>query len=355
MKLVGVKEFYNITRAKVVSAVNCAIVIAVCATATFAVDTSLDFTTVEAQPIETFAQNTEVIVTVVSYPDGFDPDNTDPTETEPEESAITSETSTDVTDNTSESSESSETSETSETSASSETSESTSSTTTETTAKATNTPKPTNTNTPTPTATPKPTEAITEKELYLAVYATTTINVRKGPGTDYDVVKNVFAGDQIDVIAVTSNGWYKTYNGNYVKKSLTTETKPTNTPTPKPKPTSKPTSSTTTAKPTSAPKPSGEGVSCKITFYGPQPTANGGYSKSTATGTTCTEGRTCAADWSIYPAGTVIYIENDPLGGDGYYTVEDRGGGVKGNHIDIYAEDGESGNHSTCYRTVYVK
>ena len=214
----------------------------------------------------------------------------------------------------------------------------------------TQTPPPT----PTPTPTPKPTEAVTEKELYLAVYATTTINVRKGPGTEYDVVKNVFAGDQIDVIAVTSNGWYKTYNGNYVKKSLTTETKPTNTPTPKPKPTSKPTSSTT-AKPTSAPKPSGEGNSCKITFYGPQPTGNGGYSNSTATGTTCTEGRTCAADWSIYPAGTVIYIENDPLGGDGYYTVEDRGPGVKGYHIDIYADDGESGNYATCYRTVYVK
>ena len=79
-----------------------------------------------------------------------------------------------------------------------------------------------------------------KKELYLAVYATTTINVRSGPGTDYDVVKTVYAGDQIDVIAVTSNGWYKTYNGNYVKKDLTTETKPTSTPKPKATPTPKP-------------------------------------------------------------------------------------------------------------------
>ena len=47
-------------------------------------------------------------------------------------------------------------------------------------------------------------------------------------------------------------------------------------------------------------------------------------------------------------------VENDPLGGDGYYTVEDTGPGAKGYHIDIYADDGETGNYSTCYRNVYV-
>ena len=340
MKLVGVREFYNITRAKIVSALNCAIVMAVCATATFAVDTTLDFTSVQAQPLETTATTVEVTVTVVSYPEGFDPEH--PEDYDPTQNAVaSSESSTDMT--------SESTSETSESSSESSEETSESSETSETTA------KPTATNTPVPTDSPTPTEKITETELYLAVYATTTINVRKGPGTEYDIVKSVYYGDQIDVIAITSNGWYKTYNGNYVKKSLTTETKPAATPTPKPtaKPTPKP--SSTTAKPTENQKPSGEGVSCKITFYGPQPTANGGYSKSTATGTTCVEGRTCAADWSIFPAGTVIYIENDPLGGDGYYTVEDKGGGVKGYHIDLYADDGESGNYSTCWRTVYVK
>ena len=343
MKLIGVKEFYNITSAKIISAVNCCIVLTVCATATFAVDTALNSNTVQAMPVETsvpasafesqipdesetaetdmteFSETTvEVIVTVVSMP-----------ESSVSESIETSLAATEAT-----------------------TSETTEATTTATTAETTEAAT---------TTTAETTEAITEKELYLAVYAKTTINVRKGPGTEYDVVKNVFAGDQIDVIAVTSNGWYKTYNGNYVKASLTTETKPTNTPTPKPKPTSKPapkqTTEATTTKAAEEKKqaPSGEGNTCTITFYGPQPRGDGTYSKSTATGTTCTEGRTCAADWSIYPAGTVIYIENDPLGGDGYYTVEDRGPGVKGYHIDIYAEDGESGNHSTCKRTVIAQ
>ena len=61
---------------------------------------------------------------------------------------------------------------------------------------------------------------------------------------------------------------------------------------------------------------------------------------------------TVAADWSVYPAGTVIYIENDPLGGDGYYTVQDKGSGVKGAMIDIFVNDTSA--YSTTTRTVYL-
>ena len=78
------------------------------------------------------------------------------------------------------------------------------------------------------------------------------------------------------------------------------------------------------------------GSDFKITFYGPDWAGPGTDNRQTATRTTCVEGRTVAADWGILPAGTKIYIENDPLGGDGYYTVEDRGSGVNGHHIDIY-------------------
>ena len=322
MKLVGVKEFYNITRAKVVSAVNCAIVVLVCATATFVVDTALDSTVVQAKPIETFPQSSDNAVAA------------DPTETEETTETTTETTETTVTVNVTVVSTPSDTSETSETG---ETEETTEATETEAT-----------------TVTTKAPENVTEKELYTTVYATTTVNVRSGPGTEYDVVKSLNAGDQIDVVAITSNGWYKTYNGNYVKSDYTTESKPTSTPKPTPKPTSAPTEAETERE-TEAPRSSSDGNTCTITFYGPQPNGDGTYNRSTASGTTCTEGRTCAADWSIYPKGTVIYIENDPLGGDGYYTVEDWGPGVNGYHIDIYAEDGESGNHTTCKRTVYVQ
>ena len=329
MKLVGIKEFYNITREKIISALNAAVIVTVCAAATFIVDASLDSTAVLAKPIETFPESSETEPVVVTEETS---ETTDTSESTDETNATTITVTVTVVSTPAPSESSSETSQPSETTAA--TTETTASTTASTTAETK--------------------EKVSEKELYLAVYATTTINVRSGPGTDYDVVKSLHAGDKIDVIAVTSNGWYKTYNGNYVKKDYTTESKPTNTPTPKPKQTSATAAETERETEAQHDEPSGDGNTCTITFYGPQPNGDGTYNKSTATGSTCTEGRTCAADWSIYPAGTVIYIENDPLGGDGYYTVEDRGPGVKGYHIDIYADDGESGNYYTCKRTVYV-
>lgn len=50
----------------------------------------------------------------------------------------------------------------------------------------------------------------------------------------------------------------------------------------------------------------------------------------TASGTKARYG-TIAADTSIFPFGTVLYIP-----GYGYGVVEDRGGDIKGYHIDLY-------------------
>jgi len=50
----------------------------------------------------------------------------------------------------------------------------------------------------------------------------------------------------------------------------------------------------------------------------------------TASGVRARRG-TIAADTSIYPFGTVMYIE-----GYGYGKVEDRGGGIKGQHVDLF-------------------
>lgn len=50
----------------------------------------------------------------------------------------------------------------------------------------------------------------------------------------------------------------------------------------------------------------------------------------TASGTRAKKG-TIAADRSLYPFGTVVYVE-----GYGYGTVEDVGGAIKGRHIDLY-------------------
>ena len=51
---------------------------------------------------------------------------------------------------------------------------------------------------------------------------------------------------------------------------------------------------------------------------------------TTATGTEATPGRTVAADWSILPPGSVVYIV-----GVGIRTVEDKGSAVQGKQLDI--------------------
>ena len=78
--------------------------------------------------------------------------------------------------------------------------------------------------------------------------------------------------------------------------------------------------------------------SYKITGYDICPSCCGNTRGITASGTQATVGRTCAAGKDL-PFGTVLWID-----GIGYRTVEDRGGGVNGGHIDVLCND-----HSECY------
>ncbi len=55
----------------------------------------------------------------------------------------------------------------------------------------------------------------------------------------------------------------------------------------------------------------------------------------TATGTRVAEHHTIASDWDVLPPGTKVRIEGFPY----TYIVEDRGGAVKGKHIDIYMQE----------------
>lgn len=83
---------------------------------------------------------------------------------------------------------------------------------------------PTPTPSPTPTPTPKP--KVTETSASGTYYAKGVLNVRTGPGTQYSLVKTLSAGDPVEVVAKTSNGWFKTIKGTYVVASLVTSTKP---------------------------------------------------------------------------------------------------------------------------------
>lgn len=70
----------------------------------------------------------------------------------------------------------------------------------------------------------------------------------------------------------------------------------------------------------------------------------------TASGKIAAQGVTVAADTSILPFGTVLVI------GGHEYTVQDRGGMVKGNHIDIYFDSHEAAKEwGTQYMEIFVK
>jgi len=77
----------------------------------------------------------------------------------------------------------------------------------------------------------------------------------------------------------------------------------------------------------------------EITYYtaGPESTGKSPGHPAygiTRSGTTVEEGRTVAADWDILPEGTKVYID-----GIGERIVEDTGGLIVGECIDVYVED----------------
>ena len=49
------------------------------------------------------------------------------------------------------------------------------------------------------------------------------VNVRKGPGTDYDTVAKFTNNMPVIIVATTANGWSKTQDGFYVSSELLTE------------------------------------------------------------------------------------------------------------------------------------
>lgn len=60
----------------------------------------------------------------------------------------------------------------------------------------------------------------------------------------------------------------------------------------------------------------------------------------TASGAEAVQGVTIAADWSIYPPGTVLFVE-----GLGEMIVQDRGGAISGQKIDVFFNNHEDALH----------
>ncbi|MGN0383947.1 MAG: 3D domain-containing protein [Eubacterium sp.] len=87
----------------------------------------------------------------------------------------------------------------------------------------------------------------------------------------------------------------------------------------------------------------------KITAYCGCSSCCGNSNGITASGTKATPGRTIAADTSVLPFGTRVSINGNT------YVVEDRGGAISGNRIDIYfASHQEALNWGVRYCDVYI-
>lgn len=70
----------------------------------------------------------------------------------------------------------------------------------------------------------------------------------------------------------------------------------------------------------------------------------------TANQTVAVEGVTIAADISIFPYGTTLYIDGHQ------YTVQDRGGAINGNRLDIYFENHQDAlNFGVQYKEVFME
>ena len=87
----------------------------------------------------------------------------------------------------------------------------------------------------------------------------------------------------------------------------------------------------------------------KTTAYCPCRACSEGWGRHTCTGAIATAGHTIAVDPRVIPYGSKVMINGV------VYTAEDRGGAVKGNHIDIFFNThAETRQHGTQNAEVYL-
>lgn len=166
-------------------------------------------------------------------------------------------------------------------------------------------------------------EAVEASEVYINKYTTTSLNIRKGPGTEYEIAKvvgintelQVLEGSEADnwvIIKLNEEKYY--VNSKYLSNEKTV-VKTTSRSAVQDRP------STTAA---------GDCVGYyTLTYYCSCAKCCGKTNGITAWGTKATAGRTIATS-KQFAFGTKLIINGHE------YVVEDRGGAIQGNKIDVY-------------------
>ena len=159
-----------------------------------------------------------------------------------------------------------------------------------------------------------------DKTMYIGEWL---VNVRQKPGTEFDVITTIPAGTEVvvEALAYDVDGvqWAQIGKSEFVRMDLLSETSPLI-----------------------------YMGNYLITYYCACAKCCDVETGITASGAHVKEGVTCAADPSI-PFGTKLKI------GDHIYTVQDRGGAIKGNHVDIYIDGHQRAlQQDMGYKDVYM-
>lgn len=158
------------------------------------------------------------------------------------------------------------------------------------------------------------------------LYTTTALNCRNQPSMSGSVIKTFPKGTELEAIGCEGS-WIQVYDGNTQGWChVTYLTKNPNS-----------SSEYNTDANTIGNEMEYLGV-YKLTGYCACNKCSGGWGGKTASGATATVGVTVAAPSNL-KFGTKLYIE-----GVGYRIVQDRGGAIKGNKLDVFV-----GSHSACY------
>lgn len=165
-----------------------------------------------------------------------------------------------------------------------------------------------------------------ENNTYMYVTANSGLNIREAETTESGIIKALPKGTKVEITSTNNPEWYaikyEDIEG-YMYSEWLNEEKPVVA-------TSTPTSNNNVTQ--SKGRLYG---TCSISHYCNCSRCSGSYGK-TASGTYPTPNRTVAMGSNI-PFGTKIRIGNDPT----VYTVEDRGGAIGKNNVDVFV-----GSHS---------
>lgn len=166
-----------------------------------------------------------------------------------------------------------------------------------------------------------------DNDTYMYVTANSGLNVRDAETTESNIIKALPKGTKVEITSTDNPEWYAIKYDDiegYMYSEWLNEEKPVVA-------TSTPTSNNNVTQ--SKGRLYG---TCSISHYCNCSRCSGSYGNTTASGATPSVNRTVAMGRNV-PFGTKIRIGNDPT----VYTVEDRGGAIGRNNVDVFV-----GSHS---------